>query len=187
MDTHTGNISYVYIIGIVLWVLYFRYMGGLSLINKDTTLLVFMVFIVGVGLMLLNFYFASKEDIGNYESELAIYSYVEKNATVALGVPLGVAFLISFVTKDRHVQSNSIAFALVGFLILLIGVLNIVWMPTNDKHYINRLKHIKTVIMTIGILSVGMAMAIIASYYIKDSKLKVLDDKVVVNYLPQNV
>jgi glucan phosphoethanolaminetransferase (alkaline phosphatase superfamily) len=168
----TKRISYVYLIGIVLWILFFYYMNGFTIMKNDKTYIISIIFILGILFLLLNYWFTRREILQDYATEVGIYSYVEKNAAIALGVPLGIAILISFVAKDEKVQKQSIAFALVGFLILLLGVLTIIWMPTQDTKYINGLKHIKTVPLMIGTLSIAIAMAIIASYHILHSNGK---------------
>jgi hypothetical protein len=177
-EVFTKRISYVYIIGIILWIIFFYYMDGFTIMKKDKTYIIFIIFILGIFYMIMNFIFTRKEVLQDYATEVAIYSYVEKNAAIALGVPLAIAILISFVAKDENVQKQSVGFALLGFLFLLLGVLVIVWMPTNNTKYINGLKHIKTVPLTIGTLSVALSLGIIASYHILHTNGKIFQNPI---------
>jgi hypothetical protein len=138
----------VYVAGLLGWYAIWHLLVGYPTLSKMKLLhLPFwgaqMVFVVNIVLA----FFSVAND---YNTELALYPYVESNAKTVAGMSLAIAVFWVFASRDKVLQQAS---ALVkvflwllfwAFLTSVVGTLPLYWVPPGD-YWLTTLRHIKSV------------------------------------------
>jgi len=161
---------YIYSFGTVLWLYLWHKMVGYKLIQGKK--LLYIAFIGPIVNFILNIILACYAKIPDYETELDIYLYVEKNATTIAGLALAISiFVVLKFNQDIQLitKPSTKMFLLLNFwafLYAVIGCLPLYWMPP-VQGALTVLRHIKTVPYTYSLFTLAGAIMIFV-YQIKE-------------------
>lgn len=154
---------FIYLFGMVLWVYLWHKMVGYKLIQEKK--LLYIAVIGPIINFLINIILACYTKVPDYETELNVYLYVERNATTIAGLALAISIFVvlKFNQKNQSITSSSTKRFLVlnfwAFLYAVIGCLPFYWMPP-IKGALTILRHVKTVPYTYSLFTLAAAIMI---------------------------
>ena len=160
----------IYLFGTLLWLYLWHKMVGYKLIQEKK--LLYLAFIGPIINFIINTILACYTKIPDYETELDIYLYVEKNATTVAGLALAISiFVVLKLNQDAKLitKPSTKTFLFLNFWAFLYaaaGCLPLYWMPP-IKGALTVLRHIKTVPYTYSLFTLVGAI-IIFLYQIKE-------------------
>jgi hypothetical protein len=147
--------------------------------EKKPLILIFLMTILVLG---INGVLTLISPIPPYETELKIYEYVEVNsrviATMALAIAVFAYYALSTIKRSFDLIKNFLFYIICGFIMVMIGVFPLYWMPANDG-WLTVLRHIKTVFYTYSLFSISAAM-IVFIYSVMD-RFSVNENETVIN------
>ena len=161
---------FLYLFGTALWLYLWHLMIGYKLIQEKKML--YISFVGPIVNFLINIVLACYTRIPDYETELNIYLYVERNATTIAGLALAISiFVVLKFGKDTptFINPSTKIFLFLNFwafLYAVIGCLPLYWIPP-VKGALTVLRHIKTVPYTYSLFTLAGAI-IIFLYQIKE-------------------
>jgi hypothetical protein len=171
---------FVYVLGILGWLFIWKVYNGYKLMKeKKPLILIFLMTILVLG---INGVLTLISPIPPYETELKIYEYVEVNsrviATMALAIAVFAYYALSTIKRSFDLIKNFLFYIICGFIMVMIGVFPLYWMPANDG-WLTVLRHIKTVFYTYSLFSISAAM-IVFIYSVMD-RFSVNENETVIN------
>ena len=150
------NIFMIYSLGCVLWFIAWYLIEGYDIMNQNK--LIWVPFVSCLIILLSNmFLWRTIEDheyATSYKKELIKIQYVEKNAahmvTAITGV-LIIAAAVSVMKDNASIPGEVIKFESAAFICAVVGVLPKYWVPSTQGHWLEVLRHVKTVPFTFSI------------------------------------
>ena len=150
---------YIYFIGIIITICYTYFLYNIN--NAQFNIIIVML-LMTIVILFLNGYFSYKDPLNNFDIEIAQYSYVEQNARVFLTASLAIAMFFHFSGMDKKIStinSNAVYIPIIMSFICSCLILTIIWMPKTSGLYIRVLREFKTILLTLSIISLIIAMA----------------------------
>ncbi|MFA6472514.1 MAG: hypothetical protein WCU00_10780 [Candidatus Latescibacterota bacterium] len=138
----------VYTTGAVGWIFLWHYLVGFRLMNRMR--LLHLAFWGGLFVFFVNILLGFLAKVPEYDIELQLYSYVERNATTVAGLSLAIAVFIVFSISSNNIDKGKpliklfLWLILWAFLLSVLGCLTLYWMPSS-KYWLTALRHIKSV------------------------------------------
>lgn len=153
----------IYVIGMIIWLVIW-FSNGNSNGSDIYVITNHIIYLFVVLVLAINSFFSYKfeKPPENFNDELALYSYVEKNATIMLTISSAIIIYVANSKLDAKYQLiRNLVF---GFLASL-SVLALLWMPTQMPVLLSKLKHVKTVLLTFGIGFVAGSLNQLLKYH----------------------
>lgn len=162
---------FIYLSGMALWFYLWHKMVGYKLTKEKMWL--YIAFIGPIINFMTNIILACYTKIPDYETELNIYLYVERNATTIAGLALAISIFVVLKIKDTQLNTSpsmkTFLFLIFwAFLYAVAGCLPLYWIPP-IKGALTVLRHVKTVPYTYSLFTLAGAI-IIFLYEIKEDK-----------------
>jgi len=160
----SGYIAFMaYLVGLAGWYGVWHYLLGFSILKRMKLLLLPFLgaqFVFGVNMVLAFF-----TESCDYTTELALYQYVEANATTVGGMSLAIAVFWVFASRGNMLEEADPLVKMFlwllfwSFLFSVLGVLPLYWCPPGG-YWLMTLRHIKTVPFLYGLFTLASALVV---------------------------
>lgn len=168
----------VYTTGAVGWIFFWRYLVGFCLMKRMR--LLHLAFWGGIFVFIVNILLGFFAKVPEYDIELQLYSYVERNATTVAGLSLAIAVFIVFSISSNNIDKGKPLIKLFlwlimwAFLVSVLGCLTLYWMPTS-KYWLTALRHIKSVPLfySLFILAAGIIVFMYETGYKRSINIEI--------------
>lgn len=156
VNQERDGVIIIYVVAIILFAILLYYI----VLKQYVSLGILFVGLGAIVVLTLNLVLSSSNIHQDYDKELEIYSYVEKNASTIAIVSIAIVLLITNYDKQSRDFERVATFTkiILSSFIFAILILVIVWIPIGNAVMLRYLRDIKTCLLTYSLSFLIMGM-----------------------------